>query len=214
MRPHLVVLLGLSLLLALTACVTPSTVPSPVTPTMHASGAASTALPRHSAGQRDVAYGPLAGETLNICQPQGAAGLRPGVILLHGGGWTAGDKSEYTAEYTGLCPFLAGRGMVAAALNYRLTPYNTWPAPLVDAQLAVRYLRANAGPSATRRPAPVLLGRFGWWPLSCLPRRADDQPLRAAEPRSTPRRRPWSHVSSMNSVPSAWRRRCRTSPRS
>jgi len=90
--------------------------------------------------QSNVAYGPLAGETLDLCQPQGAAGLRPGVILLHGGGWTAGDKSEYTA----LCTFLAGQGVVAAAINYRLTPYNTWPVPLVDAQLAVRYLRANA----------------------------------------------------------------------
>ena len=142
MRPHLVALLGLSLLLALTACGTPSTVRSMVTPTVTPGGLPP---PRyHATVQSNVAYGPLAGETLDLCQPQGAAGLRPGVILLHGGGWTAGDKSEYSAEYTGLCTFLAGQGVVAAAINYRLTPYNTWPAPLVDAQLAVRYLRANA----------------------------------------------------------------------
>jgi acetyl esterase/lipase len=142
MRPHLVTLLGLSLLLALTACGTPSTGRSTMTPTMTPGGLPP---PRyHATVQSDVAYGPLPGETLDLCQPQGAAGLRPGVILLHGGGWTAGDKSEYAADYTGLCPFLAGQGVVAAAINYRLTPYNTWPAPLVDAQLAVRYLRANA----------------------------------------------------------------------
>lgn len=134
MRPHLVALLGLSLLLALTACGTASTVRSTVTP-------GGLPPPRyHATVQSNVAYGPLPDETLDLCQPQGAAGLRPGVILLHGGGWTAGDKSEYTA----LCTFLAGQGVVAAAINYRLTPYNTWPVPLVDAQLAVRYLRANA----------------------------------------------------------------------
>ena len=142
MRPHLVALLSLSLLLALTACGTPSTVHSTAPPTVTPG---ELPPPRyHVTVQSNVAYGPLAGETLDLCQPQGAAGLRPGVILLHGGGWTAGDKSEFAAEYTDLCPFLAGQGVVAAAINYRLTPYNTWPAPLVDAQIAVRYLRANA----------------------------------------------------------------------
>jgi acetyl esterase/lipase len=79
----------------------------------------------HATMQSNLAYGPLPDETLDLCQPQGAAGLRPGVILLHGGGWTLGDKSERTA----LCTFLAGQGVVAAAINYRLTPDNIWPAP-------------------------------------------------------------------------------------
>jgi acetyl esterase/lipase len=116
-----VALLGLSLLLALAACGMSTTVRT--TATLTPGGLPP---PRyHATMQSNLAYGPLPDETLDLCQPQGAAGLRPGVILLHGGGWTLGDKSERTA----LCTFLAGQGVVAAAINYRLTPDNIWPAP-------------------------------------------------------------------------------------
>jgi len=65
MRPQLVALLGLSLLFALTACGTPSTVRSTVTPTVTPGGLPP---PRyHATVQSNVAYGPLAGETLDLC---------------------------------------------------------------------------------------------------------------------------------------------------
>lgn len=88
----------------------------------------------------DVAYGPLNGETLDLCLPGGAATARPGVLLIHGGGWQGGDKSQYED----LCRRLAERGFVAATMNYRLAPAHRWPAQLVDAQLAVRWLRSQA----------------------------------------------------------------------
>jgi acetyl esterase/lipase len=90
--------------------------------------------------QSNVAYGPLPEETLDLCRPRDATGPRPGVILIHGGGWSSGDKSEYA----GLCRRLATYGYMAATINYRLTPKHIWPTQLVDAQLAVRSLRANA----------------------------------------------------------------------
>ena len=88
----------------------------------------------------DSGYGPLPGENLDLCFPTNASSLRPGVILIHGGGWTGGNKSTND----GFCSSLASQGFVAAAINYRLTPGYTWPAQLVDAQLAVRWLRAKA----------------------------------------------------------------------
>jgi acetyl esterase/lipase len=90
----------------------------------------------------DIAYGPLAsaGETLDLCLPGGAPGKRPAIVMMHGGGWVNGDKSLLASD----CYALALRGFVVASINYRLAPTWRWPAQLVDAQLAVRWLRANA----------------------------------------------------------------------
>ncbi len=103
----------------------------------------STILPpaRYQAQVRsNIAYGPLPEETLDLCLPVGASGLRPSVILVHGGGWVNGDKSEFASE----CSYLASQGFVAATVNYRLAPTHFWPAQLEDVQLAVRFLRAHA----------------------------------------------------------------------
>lgn len=90
----------------------------------------------------DQAYGPLAaqGERLDLCVPQGVATPRPGIILIHGGGWIAGDKKDFAT----LCTYFAGLGLVVANIDYRLGPTFPWPAQIVDAQLAVRFLRAHA----------------------------------------------------------------------
>ncbi|HVU70125.1 MAG TPA: alpha/beta hydrolase [Ktedonobacteraceae bacterium] len=90
--------------------------------------------------QFNLAYGPLPGERLDLCTPWHAPGVHPGVLLIHGGGWQSGDKSFFLA----MCKKLATQGFVAATINYRLAPRFTWPAQLVDAQLAVRWLRAHA----------------------------------------------------------------------
>lgn len=94
--------------------------------------------------QHDVAYGPLPAEKLDLCLPEKAAGARPGVILVHGGAWTGGDKTTLG----GPCRLLAQQGFVAATVNYRLATKSVtstrWPTQLVDVQLAVRWLRFQA----------------------------------------------------------------------
>lgn len=90
--------------------------------------------------QKDVAYGPYAAERLDLCRPENVTHMLPGVIVIHGGGWREGDKQTYDS----LCQLLAAKGIVAANINYRLAPKYIWPAQLVDAQLAVRWLRAHA----------------------------------------------------------------------
>jgi acetyl esterase/lipase len=68
---------------------------------------------------------------------------KPGILLIHGGGWANGDKQGYR----GWCEKLAKKGFVAVEVNYRLAkqdmPGTWWPAQLSDVQLATRWLRAH-----------------------------------------------------------------------
>lgn len=65
---------------------------------------------------------------------------RPGILILHGGGWKHGTP-YWLARLTGA---LAATGCVTATAEYRLSGEAAWPAALVDAKCAVRWLRAHA----------------------------------------------------------------------
>jgi acetyl esterase/lipase len=91
--------------------------------------------------QRDLPYGARAQQDLDVCSPPSGGGrAHPAVLLLHGGGWNHGDK----AGSGRWCRTLAQQGFVAVSINYRLIDQAVWPAQIVDAQLAVRWLRAHA----------------------------------------------------------------------
>ena len=67
--------------------------------------------------------------------------LLPAVLLIHGGGWVAGDRQMER-------PFakrLASRGYVTVPVSYRLGVDGRFPAPVHDLKAAVRWLRAQAG---------------------------------------------------------------------
>jgi acetyl esterase/lipase len=91
--------------------------------------------------EKDVVFG-KGGDTelkLNLATPVGD-GPFPAVLVIHGGGWVAGDRSQMEQTIRAL----AGRGYVALAPNYRLAPKDRFPAPIEDCKAAVRWLRANA----------------------------------------------------------------------
>jgi acetyl esterase/lipase len=110
--------------------------------------------------QQDIEYATPGSEKLllDIYLPAGKATRpRPAVILIHGGGWSALDKSTMRT----MANFLARSGMVAVSVNYRLfdgTDANRWPAQLDDVQRAVRWLRSNA---AKYNIDPDHIGAFG-----------------------------------------------------
>jgi len=72
--------------------------------------------------------------------PAGGGNDRAAVVLIHGGGWSSGDKSSYAEQ----ARKLAELGYVAIAVNYRLVPEHPLPAALEDVQAAVSWLRADA----------------------------------------------------------------------
>jgi acetyl esterase len=91
--------------------------------------------------RRDIRYGVANGKPLLLDAYMPAGGeRRPAVVMIHGGGWRAGDKASWAPEATRL----AERGWVAFSVNYRLDEPSPFPAEIDDVQAAVRWVRANA----------------------------------------------------------------------
>jgi acetyl esterase/lipase len=95
--------------------------------------------------QTDVVYATHDGVALkgDLYLPV-TAGPHPAMLFIHGGGFRAGSKASYGMSWG---PYLAGRGYVVFAIDYRLaSPTQTaWPQALLDCKAALQYLRGNAG---------------------------------------------------------------------
>jgi acetyl esterase/lipase len=97
--------------------------------------------------ERDIAYlGPGRQEKGDLYRPaKTAMGERfPAVLIIHGGGWSGGDKGA--AREINIGTTLALNGYVGFSINYVLATENhpTWPQNLYDCKTAVRWLRKNA----------------------------------------------------------------------
>ena len=103
-----------------------------------------TAASAHAEVRADVAYGPLPAEIADLYLPDNPGRRRPAVVMIHGGGWVNGSRHADDS----LASVMAALGVVVLNIDYRLAdlaqPATRWPAQLVDAQLAVRFLRAHA----------------------------------------------------------------------
>lgn len=64
----------------------------------------------------------------------------PAVLLIHGGGWRAGDRSLMVP----LAQQLAAQGYVTVAAEYRLSLEAPYPAAVQDLKTALRWMRAHA----------------------------------------------------------------------
>jgi acetyl esterase/lipase len=64
----------------------------------------------------------------------------PAVVMIFGGGWRSGDKSQNVP----MAQQLAAKGYVAMTIDYRLSTEAQYPAAVHDVKAAVRWLRANA----------------------------------------------------------------------
>jgi acetyl esterase len=98
----------------------------------------------------NVTFGTADGTPLQLdaCLPGDAAidspetEPRAAIVLIHGGSWKHGDKSNLNWRI--VCQWFASEGFVAVSVNYRLVPIATFPAQLDDVQQAVRWLRDPA----------------------------------------------------------------------
>jgi acetyl esterase/lipase len=91
--------------------------------------------------QRDVAYGPLARQKLDLYRPETPRPDGKAVIFFYGGSWDSGTKDDYL--FVGQA--LASRGVATVVADYRLYPEVRFPAFLDDAAQATRWAADNVG---------------------------------------------------------------------
>ncbi len=99
-------------------------------------------LPADVEELQDLEYGKVGERSLklDLALPRQSTQLRPGLIFIHGGGWSGGERAIYH-YYTRR---FAQRGYAAATISYRLSGEAPFPAAVQDAKCAVRWMRANA----------------------------------------------------------------------
>jgi acetyl esterase/lipase len=97
--------------------------------------------------QENIPYlGPDRAETADLYLPakRDRSARSPAVVIIHGGGFTGGDKAA--AREFNIGTTLAQHGYVGMSVNYALAAKGrpTWPRNLQDCMTAVRWLRKNA----------------------------------------------------------------------
>lgn len=124
--------------------------------------------------RRDIEYGRAGAERLllDVSVPADS-GPFPVAILVHGGGWSGGDKagSNKPGDSADISPWFAP--LTAAhftwfSINYRLAPQNRWPACLADVQTAIRWVKAHAPEFKGDPRRIVLFGHSAGGHLVCL----------------------------------------------
>jgi acetyl esterase/lipase len=92
---------------------------------------------------------------LDLYRPRERGGARPLVIIIHGGSWKGGDKSQLEP----FTRYLSARGYAVASMNYRHAPKNQFPAAVDDVFSALGFLKMRAMDLQLDTTRVVLLGR-------------------------------------------------------
>ncbi|MBN9491829.1 alpha/beta hydrolase [bacterium] len=90
----------------------------------------------------DIEFGMGGGRALkcDVFEPPAGTANGTGVLLIHGGGWSGGDRTQLRGY-----GILLGRcGYLCVASEYRLTGESLWPAQIEDVKAAIRWMRTNA----------------------------------------------------------------------
>jgi acetyl esterase/lipase len=114
------------------------------------------ALPPATRLERDLAYGPAPGQTLDVYLPAGKANA-PILLMVHGGGWMFGDKGNVGSVANKVRHWLP-RGYIVASANYRMARP---PDPLGQAEdvgRALAFVQANASSWGGDAKRVVLIG--------------------------------------------------------
>jgi acetyl esterase/lipase len=101
-----------------------------------------TKIPGNVEIQDNVVFGQGGGRDLkcDVFTPPDDRQDRMGILLIHGGGWSQGDKSQLR----GYGIQLARYGYLCVCAEYRLSGESPWPAQIEDCKAALRWMRANA----------------------------------------------------------------------
>lgn len=105
---------------------------------------------------QELIYTPASREPLKLdFYSSGVKSASPLVVVIHGGSWQSGGKSEFPA----LSYYLATQGYAVASLDYRLAPQYQFPAQRDDVIEAIHYLKKNSVQLGIDPTRIILLGR-------------------------------------------------------
>jgi acetyl esterase/lipase len=111
---------------------------------------------------------------LDVYRPRATGAPVPAVIVLHGGGWSGGDKGETPLQ----SERLAAQGYAVFDVQYRLAPQPNWQSAVGDVKCAIGWVKHRAKEAGVEiDPARVtLLGRSAGGHLALLAAYAPDDP--------------------------------------
>lgn len=126
-------------------------------------------------------------EKLDLYLPNdGGRKDRPGVLFIHGGGFTGGDKAEYRSA--SVSADLARAGYVVVSCNYLLgskTSPGVWPRNIADCREAVRWMRAHAGEIGLNPDKIAVAGGSAGGYLALMVGLSDDKTGPGGDPKAT-----------------------------
>jgi acetyl esterase/lipase len=168
--------------LGLLILVAPGAWPNELRAPTHTQGASK--APAAAALRTDVEYGRAGGERLllDVSVPEGS-GPFPVAILIHGGGWSGGDKRGADKPGSGadVTPWFAPlteAKFTWLSINYRLAPAHRWPACLDDVATAIRWVKAHAAEFKGDPSRIALFGHSAGGHLATLVATAADDTVR------------------------------------
>ncbi|HVT67430.1 MAG TPA: alpha/beta hydrolase [Trebonia sp.] len=114
----------------------------------------------------DVVYADHGGRALHldVYKPSADVSRRTAVLVLHGGGWRAGDRKAVKPR----CEALARHGFTALAVEYRFVDEAPWPHQIADVRAAVGWTHSHAADLGIDPDKIVLQGHSAGAHLSLL----------------------------------------------
>lgn len=128
---------------------------------------------------KDIEYSNVEGHSLklDLFVPKNIQKDTPCLVFIHGGGWKKGKKENYLRYNIDF----AERGYITASISYRLSGVAKFPAAVIDAKNAIRWIRANAGDYQIDPEQIVAIGGSAGGHLSLMVGHADDTGFESEE---------------------------------
>ncbi|MEQ8524624.1 alpha/beta hydrolase [Gracilimonas sp.] len=101
---------------------------------------------------------------LDLYSPRQNSEIKPGVLIVHGGGWISGNKSMMKQ----ISMRLASEGYVAVAVEYRLSPEAQYPAAIYDVKSALKWMRDHSEKYQINRDKIAIMGTSAGGQIAAL----------------------------------------------
>jgi acetyl esterase/lipase len=91
--------------------------------------------------EKEIVYAKISERELHLdAYYSNASAKKPAIVILHGGGWKSGNKSQMET----FAQEMASKGFSCFTIEYRLSPEAKYPTAIFDVKKAIRYIKINA----------------------------------------------------------------------